>query len=60
MMAKLVGISPTRKGSSWLMRAKGPGQQYDVTSDDQRFLVNSIADEPGTPVTMVRGKASIA
>jgi hypothetical protein len=42
------------------MRAKGPGQQYDVTSDDQRFLVNSIADEPGTPVTMVRGKASIA
>ena len=28
-------------------------QQYDVTGDGQRFLVNSVAVESETPVTVV-------
>ena len=31
----------------------GPRQQYDVSSDGQRFVVNTVVEEASSPITLI-------
>jgi Tol biopolymer transport system component len=41
-------------------RTGGSKQEYDVSPDGQRFLMNTLTEDPGAPITLILNRAAVA